>query len=247
MIAPGAESGQPAPSRNEVTSLPALARAQRRASLCTALMLPSAALLGLSLGTLAPLALAGPLALGLLVYGLRSYGSRHNTLPNAVTALRVMLTGLLALHSGEPWCTPAVSALAVLLIFALDGLDGLLARSLHASSPQGAHFDMESDAYLVLTVCSLHVLQGHGAWLLTGGLLRYAYSLTTTVFASRGEAPRSRLGRYAFAASLGCLTLALCLPTPLGLGVAGLGTAILLWSFGRSFWWAFAATTPTRA
>lgn len=244
MIAPSVESREPAQGVHEGASLPGLARAQQRASMGTALLLPSAAVVGLSFDTLAPLALAGPLALGLLVHGMRSFGSRHNTLPNTITALRVTLTGLLALHSQQPWCTPGVVALTVLLVFALDGLDGVLARSLHASSPQGAHFDMESDAYLVLTVCCLHTLYGHGSWLLVGGLLRYAYSLATTLFRSRGEAPRSRVGRYAFAASLGCLTLALCLSGALASTLAGLGTAILLWSFGRSFWWAFAATTP---
>jgi phosphatidylglycerophosphate synthase len=244
VIAPGVDGAQPAArAREGDASLPGLARAQQRTSLVTALLLPTSALVSLYFATLAPLALLGPVALALLVRGMQSFGSRHNTLPNAVTALRVMLTGLLALCSQQPWCTPHVAALTVLLIFALDGLDGVLARSLHASSAQGAHFDMESDAYLVLTVCSLHALAGHGAWVLTGGLLRYAYSLATTLFPSRGEAPRTRLGRYAFAASLGCLTVALVVPAALCVGLAALGTAILLWSFGRSFWWAFAAQT----
>jgi phosphatidylglycerophosphate synthase len=127
----------------------------------------------------------------------------------------------------------------VLLIFALDGVDGLLARSLGASSVQGAHFDMESDAYLVLTVCCLHVLAGHGLWVLTGGLLRYAYTLSSAVFPSRREAPRSRFGRYAFAASLCCLTLGLVLPWAPGRVLVAAGTAVLLASFGHSFWWAF--------
>jgi phosphatidylglycerophosphate synthase len=216
-----------------------LTRALSRTSQWTALLLPAAAIGGLCFDTLAPLALTGPFVLALLLRGLRAFGSPHNTLPNAVTALRVMLTGLLALHAQQPWCTPLVVALAVLVIFVLDGLDGQLARSLHASSAQGAHFDMESDAYLVLTVCSLHVLRGHGGWLLTGGLLRYAYTLVTTLVPSRGEAPRSRLGRYAFAASLAGLTAGLTLPwRGLGLALGALATAILLASFGRSFWWA---------
>jgi phosphatidylglycerophosphate synthase len=241
VTAPGAGQAQQeraASTRDAAGAPDALARAQRQASLLPALLLPSAAVVGLTFATLVPLALAGPLALAWLLYALRAFGARHSTLPNLVTAVRAMLTGLLALAAREPWCTPRAAALLVLLIFVLDGVDGTLARSLGASSAQGAHFDLESDAYLVLTVCCLHVLAGHGLWVLTGGLLRYLYTLVGAVLPSRGEAPRSRPGRYVFAASLGCLTLGLVLPSALARVLAAAGTALLLASFGRSFWWA---------
>jgi phosphatidylglycerophosphate synthase len=219
---------------------PALAAAKQRASRLTSALVPGSALLGLCFDTLQPLALVGPLALALLLISLRAFGAPRGWLPNLVTALRVVLTGLLAL-SGEHGCTGALQAGAVLLIFTLDGLDGVLARRLGASSAQGAHFDMEADAYLVLTVCGLQVLAGRGWWVLTGGLLRYAYALSLALpwLRAGGEAPRTRFGRYAFAASLGCLTLGLLLLGPLGHAAALVGSAILLWSFGRSWWWAY--------
>jgi phosphatidylglycerophosphate synthase len=125
-----------------------------------------------------------------------------------------------------------------MLVFALDGLDGLVARRMGQTSLQGAHFDTEADGYLILTVCSLHVISGLGAWVLLGGLLRYAYVIMTSLVETRGEAPRSRFGRYAFGAALSALTLALLAEGPRSSLLAALGTLILVWSFGRSFAWA---------
>ncbi len=211
-----------------------------RASLELALLLLGALACSVWLGTALPLALVGPLALAILVLRLRAFGSRASALPNIVTALRVIATGLLALQASG--LSPGARAGAVALVFALDGLDGYLARQKGASSLQGAHFDMEADGYLVLTVCSLHALTGLGAWVLIGGTLRYAYVIVTALFPSRGEAPRSCAGRYAFAASLSTLTLALLVPGQPAYALAGLGTAILSWSFGRSFVWSFRGT-----
>ncbi|HEX5660131.1 MAG TPA: CDP-alcohol phosphatidyltransferase family protein [Polyangiales bacterium] len=178
------------------------------------------------------LALLGPLALGWLVHRLRHYAA-PSVLPNVVTALRVALTSALALFVREPhW-----QAAFVLAVFTIDGLDGWLARRLLASSPQGAHFDMEADGFLVLVVCSL-LFERVGAWVLLGGLLRYAFVLVTWVFPSRGEAPRSVLARYAFAASIAAYVAALLVSSWLP---AALATLVLTASFGRSFFWSFRA------
>lgn len=206
-----------------------------RASVGLAFGMLGALAASLALGALAPLALVGPLSLGLLAWQLRAFGSARSKLPNLVTALRVVLTSLLALGPGSGWLQAGVVA----LVFTLDGLDGYLARALRASSPQGARFDMEADGYLVLTVCSLHALAGLGAWVLIGGVLRYAYVLTLWRFSGRGEPPRLRIARYAFAAALTALTLALGTRGALSAGLSGLGTAILVASFARSFLWAF--------
>jgi phosphatidylglycerophosphate synthase len=105
----------------------------------------------------------------------------------------------------------------------------------------GGHFDMESDGYLVLMLCSLLAARGIGPWVLTGGLLRYAYVIATSLFRSRGEAPPSRFGRYAFSLSLTALTLALVAGDGRANGLALFATGVLAWSFGRSFYWAFGA------
>jgi len=225
-----------APTLEAGEAVVALRRAQGRASRVTSLLLPAAALIGLGQQTLRPLAIAGPLALGLLLHHMRAFGAPRSRLPNLVTALRVMATGLLALSADRTTNAASLQAMGVLVIFVLDGLDGVLARKLGASSAQGAHFDMEADAYLVLTVCCLHVVAGVGVWALMGGLLRYAYALSVPFLRVVGEAPRSRFGRYAFATALGFLTVGLLLTGALRDLSVALGTVVLLWSFGRSWW-----------
>ncbi len=198
-----------------------------------ALVLPLAAVLGIVLRGGAPLALVGPLALTWLVHHLRAFAG-PSALPNLVTAIRVVATAALALYVRDP----RLQALVVVGVFVVDGLDGLLARRLNAASQQGAHFDMEADAYLVLVVCTL-LVERVGVWVLIGGLLRYAFVLATWVVPSRGEAPRSRLARYAFAASLAGYVTALV--APWASAAALFASAVLVASFGRSFWWSFTA------
>jgi phosphatidylglycerophosphate synthase len=215
-------------------------KAAQVASLLLALLLPFALVLSLALAQLAPLAFIGPLALAMLVLRLRGFAHGVSPLPNLITALRVALTGVMGL--GVLGGAPLPYALLVLVIFALDGADGTLARRLAASSRMGAHFDMEADGYLVLMLCGLLALRGMGAWVLTGGLLRYAYVLVTALVPSRGEAPPSRFGRYAFSLSLTALTLALIAGPGAASALALLGTGVLTASFGRSFYWALAAS-----
>ncbi|MET0341941.1 MAG: CDP-alcohol phosphatidyltransferase family protein [Polyangiales bacterium] len=212
------------------------AEAARRASLGVALAMIAAMAASFVLEGLAPLALVGPLALALLVRKLAPWGG-PSTLPNLITALRVILTGALALLA--PAWGSVTSALVILLVFVLDGLDGTIARRAGLTSAQGGHFDMEADAFLVLTVCALNVRVGLGAWVLAGGLLRYAYAIAAACWPRGGEAPRTRFGRYAFAASLSALTGALLASPPLAIALGALGTAILLVSFARSFVWLF--------
>jgi phosphatidylglycerophosphate synthase len=210
--------------------------AAQRASLLLAALLPGALVLSLWRQDLSALAGAGALGLALLVVRLRAFAVPRSLLPNLVTALRVALTCFIALAGMK--LAPTLTALLVAAIFTLDGVDGTLARRLGASSRLGAHFDMESDGFLVLTLCALLSLRGVGAWVLTGGLLRYAYVGVTRLVPSRGEAPPSRAGRYAFSVSLMALSLALVSERALATASAALGTLVLVWSFGRSFYWA---------
>ena len=162
-------------------------------------------------------------------------------LANAVTAFRLLATAALAAAPGH-WL-----AALVLVLFALDGLDGALARHRGASSVFGAHFDMETDALLVMTVTLLLFQSGKcGAWVLSAGFLRYAYVLCLAVVPPRGgEMPRSRFGRYAFAALMLGLIAALALPEKLAVVAAALGVAAVVTSFARSFYFSYA--TPAAA
>jgi len=185
-----------------------------------------------------PLSLAGALSLFVTLFMLAQRERPRSWLPTLVTAARGALTCLL-IARGPSWSGPAIAA-GIFVVFTLDGLDGLLARRLNSVSVLGERLDMETDALLVMGACLLLVLERElGWWALTSGLLRYAYVLVMWISGARGEAPRSSWGRYAFGSSLSLLTLGFLAPDGArSLGPA-LATAILLASFGRSFYWSF--------
>jgi len=118
---------------------------------------------------------------------------------NGITLARLALVLLLAVRL--PRGSGPVEAGLVLLVFALDGVDGWVARRTGRASELGARFDMETDALFVL-VCALglYACERLGAYVLVPGVLRYAYVLALALVPRlRREAPRSLLGRYAFA------------------------------------------------
>jgi phosphatidylglycerophosphate synthase len=208
------------------------------ASAFTSIVMLAATAASLGLAQSAPVAVGVPLLAGLCAWLLPRLGRPRTWWPTAVTGLRLVLTGALAIEglALSGW----VIAATVFTIFMLDGVDGSIARRTNSVSRLGAHLDMETDALLVMTVCVLHFLRGPcGAWVLTAGLLRYVYVLVVRVWPSQGQAPRSRLGASAFGIGLMSL-MAGFLPVPI-LPVLGpvLATAVLGWSFGRSFYWSF--------
>jgi len=198
-------------------------------------------------GLCAPLRLAWPAALlgagSLLLFLVRelrgSGGARASRIgaANAITLARLALVVLLA------WRLPRgagpIESGLVLLVFALDGLDGWVARRADSASELGARLDMETDALFVL-VCALglYACQRLGAYVLVPGVLRYAYVLALAWLPRpRREAPRSQLGRYAF----GLMVLSFALSAwPLSsqhallAQVASLG---IVASFARSVYW----------
>lgn len=164
------------------------------------------------------------------------------TLANAVTAAR--LAALTAL----PFLAPRLGDLAVAAIafavFALDGVDGALARRRGAATPLGAALDQETDAIYVMTVGLLLAERGVvGPWVLIAGLWRYAYGVLVAIVPSRGEAPRSSLGRLI----AGALMLSLAGSFLLGAGrawpAAALGTALVSYSFLRGIAWSYRRPT----
>lgn len=68
----------------------------------------------------------------------------------------------------------------VVLLLALDGVDGFLARKTGMSSNFGARFDMEVDAFLALVIAAfLWQSDKLGIWVLGLGLMRYAFVLAS--------------------------------------------------------------------
>ena len=158
---------------------------------------------------------------------------------NAITALRVVMTGSL-------WLVfelyPAHIFIALLLVvFALDGVDGHLARRRRAASTFGENFDKEADAYLVLVLCVLLATSGIvGPWVLVGGLLHYVYELAVALFPARGVVPRSQFGRAVHL----ILVVSLIVPFLWHAGaepVAAVGAVLVSVSYAFSFYWTFSA------
>jgi phosphatidylglycerophosphate synthase len=176
----------------------------------------------------------------LVLRGRRAWGSvRRTVVPNLVTALRVLIIASMtfALHDA-----PGLLVTAVMLgVLALDALDGWLARRANAVTAFGAHFDMETDAFFILTVDLELLMRGRlGFWILITGFLRYAYMLVTALVPPRGgQVPRSRLGRNSFGCLVVGLSAAMASTTVLGTAAAALGTSAVVLSFGWAFYWSY--------
>ncbi|HEX3853933.1 MAG TPA: CDP-alcohol phosphatidyltransferase family protein, partial [Polyangiaceae bacterium] len=191
-----------------------------------------------------PVALfALPSFAGLLWLGRGSFTpSGRFGVANGVTALRLLLVLVLAVPPGR---LPAPRALAIVsAVMLLDLLDGWCARRSGDASEFGAHFDMESDALLVLLLTlRLWLAEGFGPWVLWAGLLRYLYVVWLWLWPGTGrEAPRSLFGRLAFALLMLGLCCGLVLPGIWGAGGVLFGTLAVTWSFARSGYFSRAAS-----
>ncbi|MFJ9538496.1 CDP-alcohol phosphatidyltransferase family protein [Streptomyces sp. NPDC101225] len=161
---------------------------------------------------------------------------------NRVTLGRATLVGgVTALVADSFESSPPVTLFVGLTAIALilDGVDGKVARATGTSTPLGARFDMEVDAFLIL-VLSVYVSMEFGPWVLMIGAMRYAFVAAARVCPwLNAELPPS-MARKTVAAMQGiCLLLAAsgCLPHLASLGVVLLALGSLTWSFGRDVRW----------
>lgn len=165
---------------------------------------------------------------------------------NAITAFRVLLLMVLSTLRVSPR-----AAILLLALLALDGLDGAIARKRDEASEFGAQFDMEADALTVLVAGLVIMVSGTvGAFIALPGLLRYVYAIAIHVApGSRGEAPRSKLGRRAFVVLMLSLVVCLVPVVPVDGPMAMLSTGLVSFSFLRCFHWSFggAEGSPPRA
>lgn len=193
---------------------------------------------------------AWPIAPGALAsFAVLSWLARGNHTPsgrfgwaNAVTTIRLVL--LLTLTIRASALSPLAALAVVCGVLGLDLVDGWLARACGDASSFGAHFDMESDAQLVLVLTlRLWLVEGIGAWVLFAGLLRYLYVLGLWLWPeSPREAPRSVFARYAFALLMVGLCGGLVLPRRFATTSAWCGTVIVSWSFARSSYFSWRAS-----
>ncbi|MFJ6572650.1 CDP-alcohol phosphatidyltransferase family protein [Streptomyces sp. NPDC091292] len=172
----------------------------------------------------------------------------HRTWPrpfgpaNRVTLARATLVGgVTALVADSFESPPPVTVLVALVTVALvlDAVDGHVARRTGTSSPLGARFDMEVDAFLIL-VLSVYVAASLGAWVVLIGAMRYAFVAAARALPwLRSPLPPST-ARKTVAALQGVVLLVTGADV-LGRGAATalvfLALAALVWSFGRDVRW----------
>ena len=162
---------------------------------------------------------------------------------NLVTALRLGLVSVLAASIFAPssggWGVFSVAVLA----FALDGLDGWLARRAQLVSEFGARFDMEVDSLLAITLAVLAWQSGEvGAYVLLLGMPRYIFGVTGKVLPWLNAPLPDRFSRKVVCVvQIAALLLAL-LPISIGCFAAwAIGAAALavVWSFWLDIRWLY--------
>ncbi|MEV4047772.1 CDP-alcohol phosphatidyltransferase family protein [Streptomyces sp. NPDC049744] len=161
---------------------------------------------------------------------------------NRVTLGRATLVGgVTALVADSFRSAPPVSLLVGLTAVALvlDGVDGKVARRTGTSTPLGARFDMEVDAFLIL-VLSVYVALDLGPWVLLIGAMRYVFVAAARVRPWLTAPLPPSTARKTVAALQGVLLLvagADLLPRGANAGVAAVALGLLVWSFGRDVRW----------
>jgi len=156
---------------------------------------------------------------------------------NQITTMRAMLVALVAALIGEPrFPNVATSAAAAsVVVSALDGVDGWLARRHQIASRFGARFDMEIDALLILVLAILVTeFEKAGPWVILSGLLRYIF-VGAGKYWPRLRAPlfASRRRQAVCVVQILALNLAIvpAIQPPLSAAMAAGALAALAWSF----------------
>lgn len=189
-------------------------------------------------GQTRPLVLGALWAFGWWVWSMRGRWTPSGRFgaANAVTAIRLGLAFAM-LWLPLAWRVPG-AGLLLMAFFALDGLDGRLARRSGQSSAFGAAFDMETDACMTSLACLTAVDVGvAGRWLLWVGGMRFAFVVLTHKLDSAPEPPRST-ARWSFSLLMVSLTASLVVRLSLFDWVAALAGLAVLFSFAQSFVWA---------
>jgi len=186
-----------------------------------------------------PLAIAAAWMFGTWIWSVRRRWTPNGRFgaANWVTAVRLGLVfAMMALpvHVRRPW-----AGVLLMVFFALDGLDGRLARRSGQSSEFGAAFDMETDAFMTAVVSLVAAEVGAvGWWILSVGGMRYAYVLLTSRVKWTPEPVRST-ARWAYSLLMVGLTAALTVAWWGFEWLAAVGGVGVLVSFGRSFAWVY--------
>lgn len=213
---------------------------------------PMASALGFAL-TGAPAGAAAALLAFALMAGIagralvRSYPHEQLGIANMVTlsrsAIIAALCGLLVtpgLLTGNDQLAWAVLAITIFSL-SLDGVDGYFARRQGLTSAFGARFDMEIDSIFALLLAILCWQSGKaGAWVLVLGGMRYLFLAAALAWPWLLAPLPERFSRKAICVIQIGVLIALLAPIisgPLSWTIAAIGTALLVFSFGRDVVW----------
>jgi phosphatidylglycerophosphate synthase len=188
-----------------------------------------------------------------LARGLAGAGAARMGPADRVTLVRATLVGAVAALTADSFGGPtAVTAVVSLSVVALvlDAVDGWVARRTGTATPLGARFDMEVDAFLILTL-SVYVAPSTGWWVLVIGTARYAFVAARWLLPwMRGSVPPLYWRKVVAAVQGIVLTIAAAgvLPGPLTDTALVVALAMLADSFGREVWWLWChrGDEPTR-
>lgn len=180
---------------------------------------------------------AGIALRGILVH----YPHRALGMGNGVTLIRAALVAVLAGAVMAPhpagWVVFALACVA----FALDGLDGWLARRSGLTSAFGARFDMEIDALLAAVLALILLSDGHvGLEILFLGFTRYAFVIASLFLDRlRRPLPDSLRRKTICVIQIAALIALLCPLTPLWLmpPLSWGAAVLLLCSFATDIRW----------
>ncbi|SES10579.1 CDP-alcohol phosphatidyltransferase [Lentzea xinjiangensis] len=194
---------------------------------------------------LGPLGWAAGLAYGFATWAFLGYGMQRHRASSLGPADRVTLTrgllvgavtALVADRAGQDVPVALVVTLAAVAL-SLDWVDGQVARRTGTSTPLGARFDMEVDAFLIL-VLSAYVAVHMGPWVLAIGLMRYVFVAASWRFRWMNAPLPASYARKVVAAVQGIvLVVAASGLLPFAAVLTGLALASLVWSFGRDVLW----------
>jgi phosphatidylglycerophosphate synthase len=194
----------------------------------------------------------GMILCGLLGLGLRRAGMTAMGPANVVTFTRALMVGGVTALVVSSFTRPVHMVALVTLVgvaLALDGVDGQVARRTGSSSPLGARFDMEIDAFLIL-VLSVFVAGTFGWWTIAIGAYRYLFVAASWAAPWLTAPLPPKFSRKVVAATQGvALVVATSHLLPGWLAGAGLVAALvsLTWSFGRDIQWLWRAESLRRA
>lgn len=218
---------------------PALTRAARRHFAVTT------ALTAVCTAALGPVAVAAAVTV-IGAFWLRTWAwlpkhSAHHSPGPAVqiTLLRAILVGILAGLAATPGAPATWIGALAWLAFALDGLDGFVARRTKMASGWGARLDIELDGLFVLVLgLALWRIDRAGPWVLAIGLARPLFTAAAAVWpwmgAPMAESPHRR---WIAGMAMGTLSSAAFVAADAGWWCVLVATVLVVGSFVEDVLW----------